>query len=496
MMKKIAFLLIMIMPVLAWGQELPENIKTTGGNTFKVKSVFPGDDSKAFLLPDGEEVYIVPATYKGYLCYRFDNNMNLIKRITINLMENDLGYQQNIEYINENIYLFLGEYDQTVKVFRLYVKIFDVKSETISDRKELYTIPSDMKSAELIENVIVSEDRGKFAVINKCVSCTDNPILKLSCYDSDLNLLWSQDGLEWDQQDLYMNNFQIDNEGNVYRLHLSNFDGTNKLAFSVYRSDEDGAHSTAIELEDHVFFDISFNVNNKSGAVTMFYGNNQCAARGVAYVEYDKEKDILRSPVLTEFPSELFANEMCTGKSTGLFSYEFRNLLPMPNGNYAFIAEQNYDETIDYIDEDVCRKELGSGSTIKGYNRGSLVIVIFSPEGKVLQFKKIPKIQQSYNSLHLGMASFVSGSSVYVLYNDNPQNDTLSNENKAIYKGDDNCSNILLRISEKGEVSRYVLPADVNCKITPATVRVLNDNEVFYCGRLKSEYRAAKIRLN
>lgn len=484
------------MPALAWGQELPENIKTTGGNTFKVKSVFPGDDSKAFLLPDGEEVYIVPATYKGYLCYRFDNNMNLIKRVTINLMENDLGYRQSIEYINENIYLFLGEYDETAKVFRLYVKKFNANTEAISDRIELYTIPSSNKSAELIENVIVSENRSKFAVINKCVSCMDKPIMKLSCYDSDLNLLWSQDDLEWDEEDPYLNNFQIDNDGNVYRLHLSNFDGQRKLAFSVYRSDEDGAHSTAIELENHVFFDISFNVNEKSGAVTMFYGDNLCAARGVAYVEYDKEKDILRSPVLTEFPSELFGNEMCTGKSTGLFSYEFRNLLPLPNGNFVFIAEQSYDETIDYVGEDKCKKELASGNTIKGYNRGSILITIFSPEGKVLLNKKIPKIQQSYNELHVGIATFSFGKSVFIMYNDNPANNNENSVNKSVYKGDDNCSNILLRISEKGEVSRYVLPADVNCKITPATVRVLNDNEVFYCGRLKSKYRAAKIRLN
>ncbi|MPM35256.1 hypothetical protein SDC9_81846 [bioreactor metagenome] len=494
-MKKIILSIIAVVPLLAFAQNLPENFSVTLGSEYKNKYTFPGENSKAFELSDGGYAFIVPATYKGYACYRFDKNMGFISVSTILLSENDLGFSYNIEYFNDNIYLFLGSFDEKEHLFHIYAKTYNPLTGKLSEKTELFTIQSCNSSAELIERVIVSEDKSKVVIINRCSNCEKNPVMKLFCFDSQLSLLWSKDALAWDENDTYLDNFQIDNEGNVYQLHVVSSNIENKLYFTVYKAANDAGYSTNIELENKVYFNISFNVNETGGSVVLFYGNTRCSAQGVAFAAYDKDRDQLHEPIMTEFPSELNENEMVKGGSGGLFSYFFNNLLHLQNGNSIFIAEQQYDETIDYINEDVCKKEYSSGSTIKGYNRGAALVVIFSPKGDVLNVIKIPKIQQSYNSDHVGIFSFAVENDTYIIFNDNPENSEKNTKQPAVFASNDIYSNILIHIDEKGELSRFSFPENNASLLIPKLFRKLNNNELFYCGKKKTKFVAGKIKI-
>lgn len=485
------------MPALIRAQSLPDSISVVRGEKHVAVlsiSISGLNEPIAYALPNGETAVIKPG---GPYWHQYDDNMNLISMTSMRESDSFLAGKANVLFANNQVYMFFAQVTESGSKLRYYTKIYNVESKTLIHEIDLFTVPFVYKKTSAYQNVIISKDNSKIAVITRCESAKEKELIQISCYDSELNLLWSQTDVELDVNDTYSNNFQIDDAGNIYRLHISKAGGENKLTLSVYTDDESGAHSTPLDLDNYTFFDISFNVNEKHGAITMFYGNSECIAKGIVFVEYDKNRNFLHDPVFTEIPSSVLLNEMCYGEAEGLFSYSFRKLIPLKNGNYAFVAEQSVinDSGQGWVRHG-CIKEKGKGDASSVYNRGSFFVAIFSQKGDILHFVKVPKVQQAGYDTFIGSGIYSDGSSIYFLFNDNPGNTGMGSNTQLAYKGSKNCSNVLAIVNENGDMSRYILPETATSRMS-FSLQVENKNSEIIYGAVTNgaKYLVGKITI-
>jgi len=480
-MKNLASLLVVLFPLLIMAQSLPKNISVVRGEKHVAKlftSVSGLNVPSAYALPNGETVVINPL---GFQWHQYDENMNLTYLSSMDESGSYFTGKSNVLFGNNKVYMFFAKINESGNKLDFYAKVYDVETKEMMQKHELYSIPFDEKESSVILNVISSNDNSKIAVIMKSKSSEVNETIQISCYDSGLNLLWAQNDMELDANDKYLNNFQIDNAGNIYQLHMSKIDGENKLSFSVYTDDESGAHSTPFELSAYTFFDISYNVNENHGAITMFYGESECVAKGVVFAKYDKKHNILDEPVFTEFPSSVLANEMCYGESEGLYGYSFRKLIPLKNGNYAFIAEQLvYNDWGQNYVRTGCIKEKGKGNASNVYNSGAFLVAFFSPEGEVIRFVKVPKSLHAGYDIYIKSGIFSNGTSVFFLYNDNCNNNGGDCMSPLAYNGGKKCANVLAEVNESGDVSKYFIPANITARINNFLPYCNNDSSFLY----------------
>lgn len=495
MMKKIAFLFIMISQ-MAISQNLPENIQVIHGGYQKILGPFPASKSKAAVLPNGETMVIVEGCYSYDLIYRFDKNMNFIE---FRKLEHKWSAEaKGIEFMNDQLYLFSYKYDKKTKQLNFFSESFNPTNITSTGTYELSSQPisKNIHITSVIVNVIVSEDTSKVILITNTWAVGTEPEMNLSCYDNQMNLLWAKRKIDYDDQDLYLHNFKVDNLGNVYRIHVKNDVDSKSLCYSTYSKSEIATEE--VELDNFAYSEITFELSESNSVITMFYGNDLCTAKGICLVKYRNDIKEMGEPQMIEFSDDLLKDELFTGDQPGLFSYRIKNVIQRENGDLAVIAEQ---ELLKYPGIKIdCVPVSGSNDYNVGVTIRGIMVVILSPNGEIRDYYKIPVLQNSDNDDdRLRVASFEFNKNLYIIFNDNPDNSVAETINRNPFPGNGDCVNVMIQIDNDGDMSRFLLPKSPlgsNAIIT-SSFRIMNEHEIFFSSKMNEfKYLSSKLIIN
>jgi hypothetical protein len=340
---------------------------------------------------------------------------------------------ERITFLNGKFIVFCSYFDRKADKTMIYAYSIDSKTGHESEKKiKLLEIPVEKKRRQGKFYVIISKDKSKILVNHEAYYKKER--LKRDTYvlfNEELEILLKRnDEIENQEINYSSSGFVIDNDGSVFFMKHYN-DGRTFIA--SYDSNTDYEKwEEQIRLDDiaatHKVKNITVSFNTKDNLILTGYVWSDENMEGIFFMEMDRlSKEVITSrynPFEVEFKLEVnnTDNSYIYEKK---MNYNITNHLHQENGNTILIGEY-YNKRIQY----------GDFHTSVYTTHADLLITNISASGEIVWCKRLPKIQHNYSTVwvfrsmqsvykeleHYSSMYGLSGSKLYVTYNDHPEN--------------------------------------------------------------------------
>lgn len=344
-------------------QKNADYISTRNGAPYSISGVdFYIENSGK--LPSGK-ILLVNSNRKNVTLSQIEANLNIVNEIDISCEingERAFYYGSWIE--DEIVYIFLSTYDKERKTNSLWIQEYN--GETLKpngERKELAKTyfgdqPKGGKGGGFA--IQLNKNHDKLLVV-EYLPYEKNAAEKFAMhvYNKDIEELWSEKiTLESRDKDIALQNFEIDNLGNVFLIYKDYSDlnygyyvesySNNGQDIGKYKVDIDGLHIT----------DLSFYAANGKCNVAGFYSEKKNIATGAFYARLNSSTGEIEASSSNKFSIEFLTEDLSDaktkqvqkksdkGKDVGLVSNYIYDLLDLQNGSQALIGEQFYTKTV------------------------------------------------------------------------------------------------------------------------------------------------------
>lgn len=130
------------------------------------------------------------------------------------------------------------------------------------------------------------------------------------------------------------------------------------------------------------------------------------------HISFDEFSDEFKQQYWSERKIKKYAKEKSKGKNrVGMDRFYLDHVIEKSDGGVILVGERFYTYT----------QRIGKMS-IKKYVHGNIIVINVDPDGNILWSKKIPKHQDSSNSVSVGYEFAYTNNKIYFLYNDNFKN--------------------------------------------------------------------------
>ncbi len=373
-----------------------------------------------------------------------------------------LSYFYNDKH--EKTYLFAQEISKsTFNLSKDLIKIAE-QDETNREKSDVFTVAT-------------SRDSSKIVVFNRQPNKDRQQEFSLAVYDADFKELWAKEAkLPYSKKNFAIEDYQLDNQGNVYLLGIIYTEGAARLErrgkatyqydIVAYRQDNSTTESQEykVDMKDRFISDLSFKIADDGDLICAgFYSDKGAkSVKGACFFKINPKTHDQTSISSRPFDFEFMTTNLSErnkerakaalekGDKTAepeLYDYSIDKLITRSDGGVIMIAEQYF------IDERVRYNNYGYGgwggssfynpyaysSYYDPYNRygnnrnrqpdyyfnyNDIIVVNIQPDGEIAWSARIPKRQTSVNDfgMYSSYGMSIVADKLYFVYNDDPKN--------------------------------------------------------------------------
>ena len=514
-----------------WGQELREP-----SGTYITKTISMG---KAGFYAVRRKPANAISTDQYYI-EQYGSNLNLRRsqKLDLKVKGKDRDFE-DIVMVGRQLYLLSSFNNQAKKKNYLFLQKINPKGLRLArDFEMIAETDARDKYKEGTFDLVLSRDSSKVLIYNQLPFKKSEPErFAFRIFDSQFNELWSRNiVLPYGDNQFSVEEYQIDNEGNVYLLGVIYEDRSNfrrqgrptyKYVILAYTKDGEEVREYKIDLKDKFITDLTFSVANDGNLVCSgFYSEKGTySVKGTYFFRLDAQTKKIYNKNLRRFDFDFLTEYMSPNKkermkkaelegderrAPELYNYSLDKLILRSDGGALLVAEQfyivertdNFAGTGAYFYDPFYRP-----TTTRDiyYNFNDIIIVNIRPNGEIEWTARIPKQQETVNDggFYSSYAYSVVRDKIYFIYNDNARNfqsqEGDSKRRRRIYNFDGRNSVIALtELSKDGNIKTYPLFSnrDADVITRPLICKQVGKKRMQIYGELGRRYRFATLNFD
>ena len=458
-MKKINLLLLLILPLMMFGQEIEfsKNFKVKAGAPYKVidarskEYFYDGEGSIITVKTDGEVVYI----------QKIDAETQ--KEISRKEYKDFAKYTkvQKVAKFGDRLFYFYAVYDKKNKREAVYVREVDMKAGAFKKAVFLFKTSGVVLAQTMSENLgfwgfgagpkfefYNSFDDSKLMIQYRLKPTTKrdkNSYDKMGFYvfnKSDLSKSWGKE-VNMPYTEAVMNNiaYTVSSEGNAYMIAYKR--EAKEFELLEITKNSSSVKTNPIDIDGSLFFTklrikednegnlncVGYYANGVEITYSYFGGfSSQINVNGILQFAISNTGKVVSENKI-EFPSDLInqfetekqqkKNDKKEGKGKlGIRDLVLREVIENEDGSTLVIGEQYY-----------MKKQQRGTSTVTYFYYADVVVTKFTKNGDVLWMKKLPKTQRGLKGRGGQSIKYAKkGENIYIMYLDNVKNLSLGKD--------------------------------------------------------------------
>lgn len=454
----------------------------------------------------------------------FDYNHKLVKTETVPFSFNDdnLSPSDFIETAS-GTFAYLGHYEKKASTMYEFVSKIDEKGK-FGDLKQINSYEYKIKIGALLLagyglgvdfdddlSVMKTSKNKKYVLKASSQSLTENKANKveamsISVYDENFNLMWSkvESFNNQNDDDIDIVQFFVDDNGVVYagamvwKARADREKGIPNFDYILYKISENSLEEFNITLEGNalpqdvgIFHGEDNNVY--LGGLYTEKGSSKHRANGVFYVRISPESGKVidsKSYAFTPEVLEGLIRDKSIKKGKGISNFDIEYLVFSENGDFSFIAEENYITTHTSTVN-------GRTTTYYVYHTNELIIPRFSKEGELVNIKQINKDFSSRTPANTSYTIGTYGDRIFLVFNDRKSRSERKNDD--VKGGKNSRYTDLVVIDGKGEIEfwKTLFSSDeMETEFWPSMSKQVQDTEIILLhGSRAKEYQFATINM-
>ncbi len=397
---------------------------------------------------------------------------------------------------HEKTYLFAQEVNKnSLNLLKDIVKIGE-QDETNREKQDVFSLAQ-------------SRDSSKIVIFNRQPNSKDGQSFSLSVYDADFTELWAKEAkLPYGKKNFGVEDYQVDNKGNVYLMGIIYSEGVNRKErrgkatyqydiVAYLRDSTLDVQEYKITMKDKFITDLTFRVADDGEIVCAgFYSEKDAKGmKGSCFFKINPRTKDMTSISTREFDfnfvtanlSERSKMQAKAATEKGdkerepeLFDYSLDKLIMRSDGGVILIAEQYYVEErllnnspfgyspygynawstpyySSWYDPYGYRYNRNNRRADYYYNYNDIIVVNIQPDGEIASTTRIPKRQVSVNDggTYSSYTMSIVADKLYFAYNENPKN-LDPNRSKTVAETPDKYSIVTLaEVARDGSLKRY-----------------------------------------
>lgn len=410
-----------------------------------------------------------------------------------------LSYFYNEKH--EKTYLFAQEVNKSTLNLMKDMVMIGEQDETNRERQDVFSLAQ-------------SRDSSKIVIFNRQPNSKDGQSFSLAVYDAEFTQQWGKEAkLPYGKKNFSVEDYQVDNNGNVYLLGIIYSEGSNRLErrgkptyqydIVAYLKDETvEVQEYKILLKDKFVTDLTFRIADDGDIVCAgFYSEKDAKGmKGSCFFKINPRTKDMTSISTREFDFNFVTANLSDRskmqakaavdrddkeRAPELFDYSLDKLIMRSDGGVILIAEQYFVEErmlnnnmygyspygfspyglnswnspyySSWYDPYGYRNNRGNRRSDFYFNYNDIIVVNIQPDGEIAWTTRIPKRQISTNDggMYSSFAMSIVADKLYFAYNENPKN-LDPNRTKTVAETPDKYSVVTLaEVARDGSLKRY-----------------------------------------
>ena len=533
---------------------LRSNVQTVWGSEYEeptnasIKKIVATEGGGFYALRERQGGLLSSTTATKPIIEFYNSKMTLVRH-----QELDLDYKGKTRFLKDVImiqrrlwllsyfynekhaktYLFAQEIDKiTLKLMKDVIKIGE-QDETNRNRTDVFT-------------TALSPDSSKIVVFNQQPNAKQEGF-SLAVYNADFTEIWTKNAkLPYKKSNFSVENYQIDNNGNVYLLGIIYTEGSNRLEkhgkatyqydIVAYRRDSIQAEPMEykIDLKDRFVSELSFKITNQGELLCAGFFSEKGAKsiKGSCFFKINPTTSSMTTINTREFDVDFMTANLSEknkqkakqavanndrANEPELFDYSIDHLIPRSDGGVIMVAEQYYiDERLrnTYANNwgnpyysvfnsafnspysnfyDPYNRSNSNNRPDYYFNYNDIIVINIRPDGEIAWSARIPKRQMSVNDggINSSYAMSVVADKLYFIYNDDPKNLNPTQQKLNVETPDKYSVVTLAEVNKEGQVHREPLfqNKDKGIVVRPKIGRQVGKRDMTIYGESGRRYR-------
>ena len=407
----------------------------------------------------------------------YNANMKLVRSKELDLdIKGKARFVKDVVMLDRRLWVLSYFYNE--KHEKTYLFAQEINKSTFNLGKDLIKVAEqDQKNQDKSDvfTVATSRDSSKIVIFNRQPNENKQQEFSLAVFDSDFKELWSKEAkLPYSKKNFSIEDYQLDNQGNVYLLGIIYTEGANRLErrgkatyqydIVAYRQDNAAteSHEYKIDMKDRFISDLSFKIGDDGDLICAgFYSEKGAkSVKGSCFFKINPKTHDQTSISSRPFDFQFMTTNLSERNKERakaaiekgdkeaepeLYDYSIDKLITRSDGGVIMVAEQYF------IDERLRYNNYGYGnwgspfynpyaySSIYdpyGYRNGNnrqpdyifnyndIIVVNIQPDGEIAWSARIPKRQTSVNDfgMYSSYGMSIVADKLYFVYNDDPKN--------------------------------------------------------------------------
>ncbi len=509
---------------LTWGQELSEPSKTY------LSKIITSNETGIYALRERTKQQGFDGPSKIYLEH-YTPQMKLRKSVKLDMKYNKKRVEfESIIPFGGKMYLFTSFNNEAKKINYLFAQ--EVSYSRLTPSRKLTKVaenPTKNRAAEGYFDFSISKDSSKLLIYNQ------NPerrktqeTFSIYVYDQDMTPLWEKEiKLPYPDQNVNIESFEIDNDGNVYILNTVFDKGSKEIkrgranyryTILAYSATGEKFVEYPLELKNYFITDLTFKIANDGHLVFAgFYSQKgTSSARGTYFFRLDPVTEEVYANNTKEFDFDLLTADLSNRKRSRaeraeqsgdvekqaeLRSFSLDHLILRNDGGAVLVGEQYYVDIVNSFDNFAGNRFGGGGvnQTDYYYHYNDLIVANIKPNGEIDWATRIPKEQETRNDggYFSSYAMSIVRDKLFFIFNDDSRN--YNNDDDKLYGFSGSTRRTLISLAQINrdgslEMSPLINNEQDNLLFRPKVSRQTGKREMILFGERGKKFKLATLQ--
>ncbi len=415
-------------------------------------------------------------TNEGWILESYTNELTLkMRQEIIPSVNGKPAILDNVRYLDGKLFAYILYVNREGNQTELYFQPIDKKTLTLSGTpKKIISIPYETRSRQGDFRYEISRNKMTLAIIASVHDDKDaQEQFKVTVFNGTMTKLWQKEiTLPYESVLFEKEKLFLDNNGNIYlsgRVYKEKAkerkNGMANYSYVIlaYRDLGETQKEYPISLKGEFITDLGFNMtdDDKLAAAGFYSTQGTYSIKGICFTLINAASGAVIKQGSQSFDAsflEIFSKQQLDKQDQELYRYSLDEIIIRSDGGALLLAEQFY------VREELTTTRYPDGrtstTTTYYYYYNDVMAINVNPDMTIEWATKIPKRQVTSNDggYYSSYASAVSGDKIYLLFNDHPDNLTVTDPSRlAKYSGVKNSVATLVTISSDGKWKKSLL---------------------------------------
>lgn len=453
---------------------------------------------------------------------QYDNQQRLKRSVELPLKYKRKWREfEDLVKIGGEFYFFTSFNNEAQKINYLFYQKLNSRLQPERSLKKIAEIPAANRARTGAFNLLLSQDSSKVLLYSQLDSKRKEPErFAIRVFDNQMQELWSKNiRLPYSEQQFAVEDYRIDENGNVYLLCIQFLDGSAQAVrrglanyqyvILAYTNNGENKQEYRIAVKDKFITDMTFRIGNEGDLICagFFSDRGTTSIKGTCFFRVDPETEEAFNISLQEFDFDFRTAFMRAGQQrraeraeesgnanqqAELDRFALNDLILRSDGGAVIVAEQYF------VYQRTYRMWDGTLQFDEFYNYNDIIVVNIRPDGSMEWSVRIPKRQETVNDggYYSSYAMAVVRDRLYFIFNDNSRNYTSDNDNFLYNFNGRNSIITLAEIRKGGELEMYPLfnNRDAGVITRPKICKQTGSRKMIVYGERGRSYRLGELQ--